>query len=119
MLVNRAPLCWHAVPDGGERLVEPGGAVHDQELRRRRPRAMRSSRTIRQASVVSPPMSLTASSTFWQSSRTPMTTRSEIEVALRSSRNRTTVPSRISRTIGSLCSERAFHRQHRQARPFS
>ncbi len=33
MLVNRAPLCWHAVPDNGERLVEPGGAVHDQELR--------------------------------------------------------------------------------------
>src|SRR5271170_6531011 len=38
-----------------------------------------------------------------------MTTSSEIEVALRSSRTRTTVPSRISRTIGSLASEREFH----------
>src|SRR5271168_2152304 len=38
-----------------------------------------------------------------------MTTSSEIEVALRSSRTRTTVPSRISRTIGSSASEREFH----------
>src|SRR5450631_3375995 len=36
------------------------------------------------------------------------TTRSEIEVALRSSRTRTTVPSRIRRTIGSSASERVF-----------
>jgi len=119
MLVNRAPLCWHAVPDGASASSSPGAPSTIRNCGRRRPRAMRSSRTIRQASVVSPPMSLTASSTFWQSSRTPMTTRSEIDVALRSSRNRTTVPSRISRTIGSLCSERAFHRQHRQVRPFS
>ena len=53
---------------------------------------MRSSRTARQASVLSPPMFLTASNTFWPSARTPMTTSSEI--ALRSSRTRTTVPSR-------------------------
>ena len=33
--------------------------------------------------------------------------RNDIEVALRSSRTRTTVPSRISRTIGSAASERA------------
>ncbi len=39
---------------------------------------------------------------------TPRTTSSEMEVALRSSRTRTTVPSRISRTIGSSASERAF-----------
>ena len=37
-----------------------------------------------------------------------MTTSNEIAVALRSSRTRTTVPSRISRTIGSAASERAF-----------
>ena len=37
----------------------------------------------------------------WPPSRTPMTTSSEMEVALRSSRTRTTVPSRMSRTIGS------------------
>ena len=53
---------------------------------------MRSSRTARQASVLSQPMFLIASNTFWPSARTPMTTSSEI--ALRSSRTRTTVPSR-------------------------
>ena len=37
-----------------------------------------------------------------------MTTSNDIEVALRSSRTRTTVPSRISRTIGSSASERPF-----------
>ena len=55
-------------------------------------------------------MALTASSTFWPSGahaseRQPS---SEIAVALRSSRTRTTVPSRISRTIGSSASARAF-----------
>jgi hypothetical protein len=39
-------------------------------------------------SALSPPMLLIASSTFWPSARTPRTTRSEIEVALRSSRTR-------------------------------
>ena len=53
-------------------------------------------------------MLLIASRTFSPSSRTPMTTSSEMEVALRSSRTRTTVPSRISRTIGSVASERAL-----------
>jgi len=38
-----------------------------------------------------------------------LTTSNEIAVALRSSRVRTTVPSRINRTIGSSASERAFH----------
>ena len=37
-----------------------------------------------------------------------MTTSSEIEVALRSSRTRTAVPSRTRRTIGSSASERVF-----------
>jgi hypothetical protein len=53
-------------------------------------------------------MLLIASNTFWPSARTPRTTSSEIEVALRSSRTRTTVPSRIRRTIGSSASERVF-----------
>src|SRR5215469_7278060 len=53
-------------------------------------------------------MLLAASNTFWPSVRTPMTTSSEIDVAFRSSRTRTTVPSRINRTIGSSASERAF-----------
>src|ERR1700693_2524188 len=43
-----------------------------------------------------------------QSTRTPRTTRSELEVALCASRTRTTVPSRIRRTIGSSASERVF-----------
>ena len=107
MLVHRAPLCRHAFPDGSERLLEPRRAVHDDELGPAQARPMRSSRTARQASVVSPPMCLTASSTFWPSTRTPIATRSEIAVALRSSRTRTAVPSRISRTIGSSWRERA------------
>src|SRR6516165_4476041 len=74
----------------------------------RSPRLTRSSRTARHAWLVSPPIFLTASSTFWPSSRTPSTTRSTIEVAFRSSRARTTVPSRTKRTIGSSASEWAF-----------
>src|ERR1035438_3600384 len=62
-----------------------------------------------EASVLSPPICLIARSTFWPSWRPPMTTSSEMEVALRSSRTRTTVPSRIRRTIGSSASEREFH----------
>jgi hypothetical protein len=50
-------------------------------------------------------MLLIASSTFWASARTQRITSSEIEVALRSSRTRTTVPSRIRRTIGSPAGE--------------
>src|SRR5512132_2508136 len=46
-------------------------------------------------------MFFTASSTFWPSRRTPRTTRSEIDVAFLSSRTRTTVPSRINRTMSS------------------
>lgn len=53
-------------------------------------------------------MVLIASSTFWPSRRTPKTTSSEIEVALRSSRTRTTVPSRIKRTTSSLARLRLF-----------
>src|SRR3982074_3812891 len=32
MLVSRAALDWHSVPDGGNGLVEPRRAVHDEEL---------------------------------------------------------------------------------------
>ena len=49
-----------------------------------------------------------ASSTFWPSARTPSAIRSEIEVARLSRWIRTTVPSSISRTIGSSPSGRAF-----------
>ena len=101
VLVNCAPLHRHAVPDGGDGLLQSRRTVDDGNSGRRRPRLIRSSSTVRQASVLSPPMLLIASSTFWPSARTPITTSSEIAVALRSSRTRTTVPSRMSRTIGS------------------
>src|SRR5205807_5335953 len=61
-----------------------------------------------QAASLSPPMFLTASSTFWPSCLTPRATRSEIDVAFLSSLTRTTVPSRINRMIGSSVRERAF-----------
>jgi hypothetical protein len=54
-------------------------------------------------------MFLTASRTFCPSRRTPSTTRSEIVLALRSSRARTTVPSRISRTTSSPARGRFDH----------
>src|SRR5512143_2049910 len=66
------------------------------------PRTTRSSSSARQAASLSPPMFFTTSSTFWPSRRTPRTTSSEIDVAFLSSRTRTTVPSRISRTMSSV-----------------
>jgi hypothetical protein len=33
VLVKRATLHRHVIPDGGNRLVEPGGAVDDEEFR--------------------------------------------------------------------------------------
>ena len=74
----------------------------------RNPRRTRSSSSARQAASLSPPMLLIASSIFWPSARTPSATSNEIGVAFLSSRTRATVPSRISRTIGSSASERAF-----------
>ena len=54
-----------------------------------RPRARRSSSTDRQAACVSPPMFLTARSTFWPSRRTPRATSSGIEVTRLSKRTLT------------------------------
>ena len=65
------------------------------------PRAARSSSTARQAASLSPPMFLIASTTFCPSRRMPSAIRSEMAVALLSSRTLTTVPSRISRTMSS------------------
>ena len=84
MLMNGAPLCT-GTPSQTAAIArfEPRRAIDDEELG--------SSQTAsdgvcvedaaRQASVLSPPMLLIASSTFWPSSRTPSTTSSEIEVA--------------------------------------
>src|SRR5437762_10015587 len=69
-------------------LSSPGAPSTMRNSGRRSPRLMRSSRTVRQASALSPPMLLIASNTFWPSAHTPRTTSSEMEVALRSSRTR-------------------------------
>ena len=106
VLVHRAALGRRFRPQRGERLLQSGGAVDDQELGRRSPRATRSSSTPRQAASLSPPMLRTASRIFCPSRRMPSTTRSEMLVALRSSRTRTTLPSRISRTTSSCARSR-------------
>ncbi len=64
--------------------------------------------TPRHAVSFSPPMFFTANSTFCLSRRMPGTTSSEMFVALRSSRTRTIVPSRISRTTPSPAKSRPF-----------
>ena len=104
-------ICYNGAVEEGERILKPlrefGPPLADMvgpmpyvQVQRMMDGAFPAGR---------PPMLLIASNTFWPSARTPMTTRSEMEVALRSSRTRTTVPSRMSRTIGSSASERAFH----------
>ena len=55
MLVNRAALDRHAVRDDGDGLVEPRAPSTMRNSGRRKPRSTRSSRTVRQASVLSPP----------------------------------------------------------------
>ena len=65
VLVDRAALNRHTIPHGGDRLVSPGAPSTMRNSGRRNPRLMRSSRTVRQASVLSPPMLLIASTTFW------------------------------------------------------
>src|SRR5437867_6774168 len=72
------------------------------------PRLTRSSRSVRQAASLSPPMFLTARRTFWPSCLMPRAMRSEIDVDFLSSLTGTTVPSRINRMIGSSARERAF-----------
>src|SRR5262249_9610920 len=108
MFVDCAALCRHIVPNSRQRGVKARAAVDNQELGLAQP-------SLDQIIKNRPPglfgfsaKIFTASNTFCPSSRTPSTTKSEIKVALRSSRTRTTVPSRINRTIGSSASERVF-----------
>src|SRR4051812_19009944 len=114
VLVHRAALRRNPLPDRRESLLQARRSIHNDEgwpaqlardkiVEHRPPGGLRLS-----AHVLDRPMFLTASRTFWPSSRMPMTTSSEMEVALRSSRTRTTVPSRINRTIGSSARERWF-----------
>src|ERR1019366_5527339 len=107
VLMNRAALHRHSVPDRGDGLVEPRRAIDNEEFGPTQPALDEVVQHSAPCLGALPAHALLiASSTFWPSTRTPRTTRSEIEVALRSSRTRTTVPSRIRRTIGSSASER-------------
>ena len=107
MLVHGAALDSHVGPQRRHRLFEARRAVDDDQLRRSQsaPDEIVEQRT--PGRLAFPACSI-ASSIFWPSARTPSATSNEIEVALLSSRTRATVPSRISRTIGSSASERAF-----------
>src|SRR5262249_30033675 len=94
MLVNCAALHRDVAPHrAASALSSPVPPSMISNSGRRRPRLTRSSSTVRQAAALSLPMSLTASSTFCPSACTPITTKSEIEVALRSSLTFTAVPS--------------------------
>ena len=102
-------------------LLEPCAPSTMRNPGRRRPRLIRS-RGQRVMPLRSRRPSFDCEQYLLAVLRTPMTTSSEMEVALRSSRTRTTVPSRMSRTIGSSASERAFQRPSRSspcARPGS
>ena len=90
MFVHGASLYRDALPDDGKRLLQSRRAVDDEELR--------SPQTTLDQVVEDRAPSFRAFSAhaldrqqhFWPSARTPMTTSSEIVVAFRSSRTRTT-----------------------------
>jgi hypothetical protein len=84
VLVNRASLHRYAVPDRRDGVLEPRGTVDDEELWPPQATFINVLESRRVKLRCSPPMVLTASSTFWPSARTPMTS-SEMEVAWRSS----------------------------------
>src|SRR5258707_8505273 len=74
VLVDRAALRRHVAQSPARACSSPLPPSTIRNSGLRSPRLTRSSRTVRQASLVSPPMFLTANSTFWPSSRTPSTT---------------------------------------------
>lgn len=108
LCLDGASLHRHAVPQRRNCPVQSGRAIDDEELGPPQAAPDEIVEMARQASVVSPPMFLTASRTFWPSARTPMTTSSEIEVAFAVESDTNHVPSRTRRTIGWSASERAF-----------
>ena len=83
VLVDGTALNRHAVSHGAIDFSRPGAPSTMRNSGRRNPRLMRLSRTVRQASVLAKTMFLIASTTFWMSSRTTMTNRREMEIALR------------------------------------
>src|SRR5262245_36924508 len=72
VLVHGAALDRHATPDRGDGPLQSLPAIRDQELGAAQATTDEIMRTPRQASLLSPPMLLTASNTFWPSVRTPM-----------------------------------------------
>ena len=104
--MNCAPLHRHAVQTAAMAFSSPGAPSTMRNSGRRRPRLIRSSSTVRQASVLSPPMLLIASSTFslLPARRAPeQRDRGPFPVQP----TRTTAPSNEP-TIGSSVSERVF-----------
>src|SRR5215468_356493 len=108
VLVDRTALRRHVAPEGGQCLLQPSAAVDDQELWLAEPalNEILENGAPRLAGLAA--HILGGQQHFLASSRTPSTTSSTIAVAFRSSRTRTTVPSRIRRMIGSSANERAF-----------
>src|SRR5947199_7485811 len=101
MLVNRVSLHRHAILKHCDRPFHSRRTIDDEELR---PAETTPDEVIEDSAPsfgVLAALFLTARRIFCPSARTPITTRSEIEVALPSRRTRTAVPSRISRTVGS------------------
>ena len=108
MLVHGAALDRRVGPQRRQRLFQARRAVGDDQLRRPQSALDEIVEQRAPGDLAFSALLRIASSTFWPSARTPSATRSEIDVARLSRRTRTTVPSRISRTIGSSPSGRAF-----------
>src|SRR6516165_1619918 len=109
MLVHRAALDRHLRPQRRERRLQAGAPSTMASSGVPRPRATRSSRKARQAASLSPPMFFRPSSTFCPSRHTPRATSTDSPVARLSRRTRTTVPSRMRRTMSSFDRSRFCH----------
>src|SRR5215831_10455859 len=109
VLMNRASLHRHAVPNGGDRALEPRAAIDDEEIG---PPQAALDEIVEHGA---PGLGALAAHLpdrqqhFLTVLAHPDDDEQRDGSGLRSSRTRTTVPSRISRTIGSSASEREFH----------
>ena len=105
MLVNRAALNRYAVPNGGDGLVESRCAVDDEECGPPQPAL---DEIVDDAAPSLGALAAHALDREQHLLAVVAYAEDDEQLALRSSRTRTTVPSRMSRTIGSSASERAF-----------
>ena len=107
-MVHGAALTAMSGPQRRHRLFEARRAVDDDQLRRSQsaPDEIVEQRT--PGRLAFPAHALNREQHLLAVGAHASATSNEIEVALLSSRTRATVPSRISRTIGSSASERAF-----------